>query len=91
MGLYWRLIWPRNFLKNGTGRADGNQGGGAGGPRKGGEGECASSPKPSTALNQIVGLSYMKEELVRELEEIVRKPVDIISKGIARPSADIED
>ena len=75
--------------KNGTGKADGNQGGGAGCPREGGGVELGRevmggkrervgggkipSPKSPTPLNQIVGLSYMKEELVRELEEIAKK------------------
>ncbi len=77
--------------KNGTGKADGNQGGGAGGPREGGKvgsgGEVEggkrgrvrggkNSPPKSSALSDpgvVIGLSYMKEELLSQLEEIAKK------------------
>ena len=38
-------------------------------------GGCASPPKSAPPLNggAIIGLSYMKEELVRELGEIAKK------------------
>ena len=79
------------YLLSGTGRADGNQGGEARGPRKGGEvglgGEVMGGkrgkvgggeipPPKSSALSDpgvVIGLSYMKEGLVRELEEIAKK------------------
>ena len=75
---------------SGTGKADGNQGGGAGSLGKGGKvglwgevveergrvgGGCASSPKSAPPLKRgaIIGLSYMKEGLVRALGEIAKK------------------